>query len=50
MRYPVQRLHAEVAYIAATLGWSHDEILSLTHTERLRWVAQARQLNRKRRS
>lgn len=48
-RYPVNRLHEEVAYIAVTLGWSHDEIVAMTHSERRRWVKQARRINRVRR-
>lgn len=38
--YPLERLHEEVAFIAAHLGWSHDEILAMTHNERARWVKQ----------
>lgn len=37
-RYPLERLRGEVAHLAAHLGWSHDEILSLTHRERQAWV------------
>lgn len=49
MRYPLNRLHEEVAFIAVNLGWGHDDILSLTHTERARWIAQINQINRQRR-
>lgn len=40
-RYPSQRLHEEVAYVAHHLHWSHRELMSMEHAERLRWVAQA---------
>jgi hypothetical protein len=36
--YPLKRLQEEVAFIARDLGWSHDDILSLTHLERARWI------------
>jgi len=40
-RYPSHRLHEEVAYVAHRLHWSHRELMSMEHAERLRWVAQA---------
>jgi hypothetical protein len=30
------------------LGWSHQEILSLTHQERARWVQQINRMNTRR--
>ena len=36
--YPLKRLQEEVAFIARDLGWSHDDILSMTHLERAEWV------------
>ena len=38
MSYPLNRLQEEVAFIARDLGWSHDDILSMTHLERAEWV------------
>lgn len=46
-RYPLDRLHEEVAIIAIGLGWGHDEILALTHSERQRWLQQVRRLNQR---
>ncbi|MBL8153080.1 MAG: hypothetical protein JNM70_02750 [Anaerolineae bacterium] len=46
--YPLDRLHEEVAFIAVGLGWSYHEILSLTHTERARWVEQVNAINARR--
>jgi hypothetical protein len=43
--YPLDRLHEEVAFIATGLGWARDEILSLTHAERARWVEQVNRIN-----
>jgi hypothetical protein len=48
--YPLDRLHEEVAFIAAHLGWSHDEILALTHAERARWVKQVNAITRRARA
>lgn len=48
MRYPLDRLHEEVAFIAAGLGWHHDEIMSMTHSERARWVQQVNRINTRR--
>ncbi|MFN6067834.1 MAG: DUF6760 family protein, partial [Pseudanabaena sp.] len=36
--YPSERLYEEVAFIAFYFHWSREDILNLTHTERLRWV------------
>ncbi|MFN4788183.1 MAG: DUF6760 family protein [Pseudanabaena sp.] len=36
--YPPERLYEEVAFIAFYFHWSREDILNLTHTERLRWV------------
>ncbi|MFM7602419.1 MAG: DUF6760 family protein [Pseudanabaena sp.] len=36
--YPSERLYEEVAFIAFYFHWSREDILSLTHAERLRWV------------
>lgn len=44
MSYPLERLHEEVAFVAANLGWSADELLAMTHQERARWVAQANRI------
>jgi Family of unknown function (DUF6760) len=38
MRYPSERLHEEVAYLAHHLHWSHDELMSMEHLDRRRWV------------
>ena len=37
-RYPLDRMIEEVAYLAYHLHWTREEILSLEHAERRRWV------------
>jgi hypothetical protein len=37
-RYPSDRLHEEVAYVAYHLHWSYDEVMGMEHAERRRWV------------
>jgi hypothetical protein len=45
MRYPSDRLHEEVAYLAFHLHWSYWEVMQLDHRERQRWVAEAARIN-----
>ena len=44
-RYPSDRLHEEVAYLAFHFHWSHREVMRLDHQERQRWVAEAARIN-----
>jgi hypothetical protein len=44
-RYPADRLHAEVAYIAYHFHWPCDQIMTLEHRERQRWVAEIGRIN-----
>jgi hypothetical protein len=37
-RYPLDRLYGEVAYLAYYLHWGRDDLLSLEHAERRRWM------------
>lgn len=46
--YPLERLREEVAFIAVGLGWSYEEIMSMTHRERAEWVRTLNQLNTRR--
>jgi hypothetical protein len=43
----LERLHKEVAYIAYHFHWSHEYILTLEHPERLRWVAEIADINKR---
>ena len=45
MSYPSDRLFEEVAYLSHYLHWSYEEIMSLDHRERQRWVAEVARMN-----
>jgi hypothetical protein len=45
--YPVIRVREEVAFIAYHMHWSLTEILNLPHRERVEWVGQVSQINKK---
>ena len=36
--YPSERLYEEVAYIAFHFHWPHEQLVTLEHPERRRWV------------
>ena len=46
-RYPSDRLHEEVAYLAFHLHWSYAEVTRLDHAERQRWVAEVARINQR---
>jgi hypothetical protein len=46
-RYPSDRLHEEVAYLAFHLHWSYGEVMRLDHSERQRWVAEVARINQR---
>ncbi|WP_322096377.1 DUF6760 family protein [Phormidium tenue] len=37
-------MYEEVAFIAFYFHWSRDDVLNLTHAERLRWVSEIMRL------
>ena len=43
--YPSERLYEEVAYIAYHLHWPHDQVMSMSHQERQRWVTEVGHIN-----
>ena len=45
--YPLQQLRGEVAFIAYHFHWGMDEILSLSHSERVAWVGEISGINQK---
>ena len=47
MAYPVPKVRKEAAFIAYHLHWSFEEILRLPHRERLAWISQVSEINRK---
>ncbi len=44
-RYPSDRLHEEVAYIAYHFNWSLNQIMSMDHAQRRRWVDEVARIN-----
>jgi hypothetical protein len=44
--YPLEVLLEEVAFIAYYLHWPREQIMSLDHRERQRWVAEVSKINR----
>jgi hypothetical protein len=46
-RYPSDRLHEEVAYLAFHFHWSRQEVMQLSHQERQRWVAEVARINQR---
>jgi hypothetical protein len=40
-------LYEEVAYLAYYLHWPHEEIMSLDHKERQRWVTEVSRINQR---
>ncbi|MFI7582800.1 DUF6760 family protein [Kocuria sp. M1N1S27] len=47
MTYAADRIHEEVAYVAYHFHWGLDEILDLEHAQRLRWVREIADINRR---
>jgi len=46
-RYPLDRLHEEVAYVAFHFHWPYREVMQLDHRERQRWVAEIARINQR---
>ncbi len=45
MGYPLDPLYEEVAFVAYHFHWPHDQVLSLEHVERRRWVQEISNIN-----
>jgi len=45
--YPAEKIYEEAAFIAYYLHWSHDEIMSLSHMDRLKWCKEVSKINSK---
>ena len=46
MGYPSEALYEEVAFIAYYLHWPYEQILTLDHRERKRWVGEVSKINK----
>ncbi|MFM7201373.1 MAG: DUF6760 family protein [Myxococcota bacterium] len=47
LAYPLGQLRSEMAFIAYHFHWSHEEVMNLTHPERVEWVGQISHINQK---
>ena len=43
--YPLDEMFEEVAFLAYHLHWEHDDVMSLEHGDRRRWVQEVSNLN-----
>jgi len=46
IRYPLDRLYQEVAYISYHFHWSYDDVLAMEHAERQIWVKEISAINK----
>ena len=44
IRYPLEQIYKEVAYIAYNFHWQREDILNLEHHERQKWVREIEQI------
>jgi hypothetical protein len=44
--YPLGQLYEEVACLAYYFHWPHDQVLSLDHRERRRWLEEVNKIHR----
>ena len=47
MTYAIDRLYEEVAYVAYHFHWPPDDILSMEHGQRLRYVQEIGRINQR---
>ncbi|MEG1956193.1 MAG: DUF6760 family protein [Lachnospiraceae bacterium] len=43
--YPAKKIYEEAAFIAYYLHWSHDDIMALSHLERIKWCNYISEIN-----
>ncbi|WP_366949733.1 DUF6760 family protein [Geobacter sp.] len=48
--YPLAQLYEEVASLAHSFHWSHDQLMELEHADRRRWVEEIAKMGRARRT
>ena len=46
-RYPLDRLYEEVDYLAYHFHWPCEQVMTLEHPERLRWVQEVAKINQR---
>ena len=42
--YPADKIYEEAAFIAYYMHWGHDEIMAMSHMDRLRWCREISKL------
>nr|ADN16368.1 conserved hypothetical protein [Gloeothece verrucosa PCC 7822] len=47
LSYPSNKLYEEVAFVAYHFHWTLEDIMSLDHWERQRWVKEIGKINQK---
>ncbi len=45
--YPAESLFEEVAFIGYYLHWPREQVMSLDHRERQKWVAEVSRINQR---
>ncbi|MDO4804335.1 MAG: hypothetical protein Q4A32_05905 [Lachnospiraceae bacterium] len=45
--YPADKIYEETSFIAYYMHWGREEIMSLSHLERIRWCGEISKINRK---
>jgi hypothetical protein len=45
IRYPLDQLYEEVAFVAYHFNWSHEAVLHMPHWERRRWCEEISRIN-----
>ena len=43
--YPADKVYEEAAFIAYYMHWSHDDIMQMSHRDRLRWCREISRIN-----
>ena len=46
MRYPLEEIAQEVAFVAYHFHWSKEELMEMSHHERRAWVREISRINR----
>ena len=45
--YPAEKIYEEAAFISYYNHWSHDDIMSMSHRDRIRWCDEISKINSK---
>lgn len=45
--YPAEKIYEEIAFIAYYAHWTRDELMEMSHLERIRWCNEFSSINRR---